>query len=635
MAVPERLRGKVGKREIKISLGTSDATEAKIQQARQQAKWRSYFQALDREIENEAAAQAPTVVARFLEIMAERNGSLHNVIYGLRSFIASRLLLAWAEAEFEALNAYRALRLHPDPQLWEGGPAAQDADIIPVDAREEVVSRVDILHRDENLLGVGFAEAIEWLLAARRWDVVWPEVALVEEHTGISAPQGSLLFNTVAEALLHRLVEQQLSSEDAARLAALPRRYLPGKPEEYPPVSVPQPEQPAVSRRQPAAGKSGRPLSAGLRHWAQLRAPRPQSLVEARRAVDRFILLNGDLSVGQITRDDILDFRDFITGMPTNINLEKVKASGTPLRKAVEAALGKGHSETVRTLSPGAVKKDVGALGAILGLLKNEGWIPDNVSSGIPIAGYGKTRRGQRRPRLPLRPSMMQTLFASPLFTGCEGRADIERTRPGKHVYQDELYWSFLFGATSGPRLEEVGQIRLDDIEVIERPGEAPIVAIYVTGTGEGESIKNEESARVIVVHPRLLELGFLEYVKRRRAAGAARLFDLKQSPTGKWTKELSRRVNRYVDRVVTDDPRFVFHSLRHEFKDRAEATISTRVHDRITGHSPTTVGGRYGLGASVELIARELEKLDLSFVDWDQLRKAASIASVRERKAT
>jgi integrase len=219
--------------------------------------------------------------------------------------------------------------------------------------------------------------------------------------------------------------------------------------------------------------------------------------------------------------------------------------------------------------------------------------ISDNVAAGVAIAGYSKTRRGQRTPRLPLRPSMMETLFASPLFAGCVGPTDAERTRPGKKVYQDELYWSFLFGATAGPRLEEVGQIRLDDIEVTERPGEAPLVAIYVTGTGEGESIKNEESARVIVVHPRLLDLGFLECVRRRREAGAVRLFDLKQSATGKWTKELSRRVNRYVDRVVTDDPRYVFHSLRHEFKDRAEMTISTRVHDRITGHSPATAGGQ------------------------------------------
>jgi hypothetical protein len=353
-----------------------------------------------------------------------------------------------------------------------------------------------------------------------------------------------------------------------------------------------------------------------------MRTPRPQSEVEAQRAVDRFVELYGDLPVGQITRDDILDYRDFIASMPRNLNLRKLKATGVSLRNAVNASAD--APDEMRFLSPGAIKKDVGALSAILALLKNEGWIPENVAAGVAVQGYSKTRRGQRVPRLPLRPSMMVKLFASPLFTGCAGRHDSDRAKPGPHVFQDELYWSFLFGATAGPRLEEVGQVKLDDIEVQYQQAGPPIVAIYVTGTGADESIKNEESSRIILVHPQLLELGFLKYVEDRRAAGTSRLFDLKQSATGKWTKELSRRVNRYVDRTVTDDPRYVFHSLRHEFKDRAEWTISTRVHDRMTGHAPATAGGRYGYGASLELMARELEKLDVSFVDWDRLKQAA-----------
>jgi hypothetical protein len=57
MAVPERLRPKVGKREIKVSLGTSDPAEAKIRQAQEQALWRARFRDLDREIEEQAADQ--------------------------------------------------------------------------------------------------------------------------------------------------------------------------------------------------------------------------------------------------------------------------------------------------------------------------------------------------------------------------------------------------------------------------------------------------------------------------------------------------------------------------------------------------------------------------------------------------
>jgi hypothetical protein len=84
MAVPERLRAKVGKREIKFSLGTADPAEAKVRQAREQAKWRAHLIELEREVEEEAAQQAPEIATRFLTAMAERNGSLHNVIYALR-----------------------------------------------------------------------------------------------------------------------------------------------------------------------------------------------------------------------------------------------------------------------------------------------------------------------------------------------------------------------------------------------------------------------------------------------------------------------------------------------------------------------------------------------------------------------
>jgi hypothetical protein len=624
MAVPERLRAKVGKREIKISLGTSDPGEAKLRQAQEQARWRARFRDLDRDIEEKATARAPEIVDSFLEAMARRNGTMANVIFGLQSVITMRLFIAWGRDEFADRRADRAFAFMPGRNAWHGADFTAIANVIPAEDRDRLLARIDLLHRHKDTQGAGFAEAIAYLLRAQAWDVVRIEVMMIEDHAGIEIARGSTLFTAVAEQLLRRLAATRPDSEELLQRL--------GEVAETPLRSAsPPPPQPVEARATKASRKGARPLSAGLAQWIELRKPRPQSEVEARRAVSRFIELNGDLPIERITRDDILDYRDFITRMPRNLNLEKLKRQGVPLRKAVEATLKKTTDELIPTLSPGAVKKDVGVFAAILGLLRNEGWINDNVAAGVAIAGYSKTRRGQRTPRLPLRPSMMQTLFASPLFTGCAGRTDAERARPGKKVYQDELYWSFLFGATAGPRLEEVGQIRLDDIEVTERPGEAPLVAIYVTGTGEGESIKNEESARVIIVHPRLLDLGFLDYARRRREAGAVRLFELKQSATGKWTKELSRRVNRYVDRTVTDDPRYVFHSLRHEFKDRAEWTISTRVHDRITGHSPGTVGGRYGVGASIELIARELEKLDLAFIDWPRLQRAAARSDLRQ----
>ena len=62
VAVPARLRERVGKREIKFSLGTSDPDVAKIRRAQGLARWRARFLELDREIDQEALSRAPALV---------------------------------------------------------------------------------------------------------------------------------------------------------------------------------------------------------------------------------------------------------------------------------------------------------------------------------------------------------------------------------------------------------------------------------------------------------------------------------------------------------------------------------------------------------------------------------------------
>ena len=107
-------------------------------------------------------------------------------------------------------------------------------------------------------------------------------------------------------------------------------------------------------------------------------------------------------------------------------------------------------------------------------------------------------------------------------------------------------------------------------------------------------------------------------------AAGHARLFDLEPDRNGNFVKELSRRLNRYLDRVVTEDPRYVFHSTRHEFTDRADLSqIPTRVANSIKGHSNATEGDKYGL-VSILHQHVHLANLKVGFIDWPRLIAAA-----------
>ena len=91
--------------------------------------------------------------------------------------------------------------------------------------------------------------------------------------------------------------------------------------------------------------------------------------------------------------------------------------------------------------------------------------------------------------------------------------------------------------------------------------------AYAVDDNAPRKTVKTDESLRLVPIHARLIELGFLAYRDALVAAAHTQLFpDLKENRVGKRTKEASQRINRIIDRYVSTDRRLVFHSLRHAF---------------------------------------------------------------------
>jgi integrase len=108
--------------------------------------------------------------------------------------------------------------------------------------------------------------------------------------------------------------------------------------------------------------------------------------------------------------------------------------------------------------------------------------------------------------------------------------------------------------------------------------------------------------------------LGFLEYVEERRNAGDDRLFpQLKQDRFGKWTQNWSKWWGRYArERAGISDPRKVFHSFRHTFKNAARLCgIPEDIHDALTGHSSGGgVGRAYGGAYPLKPLGAAMKKL-------------------------
>lgn len=267
VAVPDRLREKVGKREIKFSLGTSDPELAKIRQAQELARWRACFLELDREIDQEALSRAPALVDSFLKAMAQRNGDYDSVVYGIQKFIVLRLFSAWGHEEFSVRDADRVFAFMPNREAWREGDRGADADLIPEEEREETLARVLVLNRSRDTQGLGFSEVLQRLLSAGRWRVLDIEVAMVADHAGTEIADGTALFDTVAEQLLRRLVYHVPRHVDEkvaryfSRVEPVPGRQL-GSGREAPSASV-------ATRNRQGAGEGAAPAVARLGEMAR------------------------------------------------------------------------------------------------------------------------------------------------------------------------------------------------------------------------------------------------------------------------------------------------------------------------------------------------------------------------------
>lgn len=192
------------------------------------------------------------------------------------------------------------------------------------------------------------------------------------------------------------------------------------------------------------------------------------------------------------------------------------------------------------------------------------------------------------------------------------GSEEFTNQRTGKYP---ERYWLLLILLHTGARREEIAQLGVSDVQ--QKDG---IWFFDITADPEemkgGKTLKNAHSKRRVPVHSRLIDLGFLEYVERRRKEGSALLFPpspkVKGRPTpgdavGKWFHRLR------LEQGVTG--RKPLHSFRHTAVTRlAAAGVPQDIREILVGHASDTVHGQTYLhrdAMPLKLLKDNLEKLD------------------------
>lgn len=178
---------------------------------------------------------------------------------------------------------------------------------------------------------------------------------------------------------------------------------------------------------------------------------------------------------------------------------------------------------------------------------------------------------------------------------------DALRSQARKHPWR---YWLPLLGRTTGARLEELCQLRVNDF--IQQQGNQ---CIRIDDSQDGQNLKNSSSRRVLPIHPALVKLGLLLHVESIQATGADRLFPELEAVRGKLGHAPSKWFGRYKIKQGITDPKKTFHSFRHTLIDELrDAGVQDSLIKRIVGHEDSSVTfGIYGSRTPLRAMAEAL----------------------------
>ena len=216
-------------------------------------------------------------------------------------------------------------------------------------------------------------------------------------------------------------------------------------------------------------------------------------------------------------------------------------------------------------------------------------------------------------------------------------------------------YWVPIFGTLYGTRVREPLQLLCSDITqeaginvirlqvlIDEKSQESAEISSddrlkEIVGA---RSLKNISSERVLPLHPKMLELGFLEFVENRRRLGGADalLFPSSEPMPGGENYKLGRAYEQSFLRYVRDKLGFGNgygnHSYRHQFEDRLRNCQATKglwpagLSQQLAGRKRTRDLDRdfvvkegsealYGNGYSISALEPFYQRIDFSDVNF------------------
>lgn len=171
------------------------------------------------------------------------------------------------------------------------------------------------------------------------------------------------------------------------------------------------------------------------------------------------------------------------------------------------------------------------------------------------VAGDDDEGRG------PFSSEELRAIFLQPLFANGHGRHVVGAAQCGPHEF-----WLPLLGLFGGLRLKEASQLYLADVRQLDGAW-----CLDVNESTADKSLKNEQSARLVPLHPALVAAGFLDYCERLKKEGFRRVFPELScvAADARYAKDSGRRMSAMLEALgMPRDGGRVFHSFRHNMNN-------------------------------------------------------------------
>jgi integrase len=294
----------------------------------------------------------------------------------------------------------------------------------------------------------------------------------------------------------------------------------------------------------------------------------PDTITESKHTLRLFLGTTGDIPVHDIKPTHIRTFLDAIRWWPERASI-KPKFRGKTVLQIIDA----GKKSNVPPPSQHTLNKHHQRLGVFLNGLVNLDLINKNPLKAIKPDINTSTELDTGRA---FSVDELKALFEPARFTAWAGQSP-------------HRWWGTMLGLYTGARVNEVGQLYLDDVREV-----GGVWGVFFWKNGRNQKIKNKPSIRFVPLAQPLLDAGFLDFIEDMKRVGHPRLFPhlpagtrADGKPNGKgYGRQLSRQFAAYA-KTVGIEKGTAFHSFRHTLSTMlAEAGVSSPDIAAITGHA-------------------------------------------------